>query len=321
MSAFAVGRASSHGPRTGGEDERVAHAARLLGERARQGEPLGPRTTYRVGGAAALFVEIEDEAGLDAVVGAVATSGVDVLVMGNGSNMLVADDGFHGLVVVLGEAYASVETVPGEALAIAGGACAYPVLARKASAAGLSGLEWAVGIPGTVGGAVRMNAGGHGASTGERLLSARVVDLATGADRLVRASELGLGYRRSHVGAHEIVVGATFRCAPGDPEQSAAEIAAVVRWRREHQPGGRNAGSVFTNPPGDSAGRLVEMAGMKGHRLGSAEVSPRHANFIQVDAGGSAGDVLRLLELVRAEVARRTGVVLETEMRIVGAAR
>ena len=296
-------------------------AARLLGPLARHDEPLGPRTTYRVGGPAALLVEVAGEAELESVVRAVTASGVEVLVVGNGSNLLVAESGFAGLAVVLGPSFASLRLDCPAARVVAGGACPYPVLARRSAAGGLSGLEWAVGIPGTTGGAVRMNAGGHGSSTHERLTSARIVDLATGHDRIAAAADLAFGYRRSNVGAAEIVLEATLQCEPGDPAVSSAELASIVAWRRANQPGGHNAGSVFTNPPGDSAGRLVEACGLKGRRLGSAVVSPRHANFIQADAGGSADDVLALVDLVRDEVARRCGISLETELRIVGAGR
>ncbi|HVC24266.1 MAG TPA: UDP-N-acetylmuramate dehydrogenase [Acidimicrobiales bacterium] len=297
---------------------RVAHAARLLGERATAGEPLGPRTTYRVGGSAALFVAAADEAELATVSAVIAESGVDVLVVGNGSNLLVPDGGYAGLAVALLSAFADLQIDRDAGTISAGAAVAYPVLARQSAAAGLTGMEWAVGIPGSVGGAVAMNAGGHGASTSDRLLEARVLDLSTGMTRTAGPAELDLSYRHSNIGPREIVLGAVFACERGDPGAASAAVASIVRWRREHQPGGRNAGSVFTNPPGDSAGRLVDAAGLKGMRVRSAVVSEKHANFIQVDPDGSADDVLELVELVRTAVAERTGVVLATELRVAG---
>ncbi|HEX4244928.1 MAG TPA: FAD-binding protein, partial [Acidimicrobiales bacterium] len=183
---------------------------------------------------------------------------------------------------------------------------------------GLTGLEWAVGVPGTVGGAVRMNAGGHGSDTAQVLLGCRLVDLRSGEATDVPVDRLDYGYRRSSVSSSQVVVTATFGLHPGDSERSLAEIADIVRWRREHQPGGSNAGSVFTNPPDDSAGRLVEEAGLKGRRIGSAEVSPKHANFIQADAGGSADDVRALVDEVRRCVRERSGVELRTEVRMIG---
>src|SRR3989442_3048879 len=175
----------------------VARAAALLGDRARRDVPLGPLTTYRVGGTAALFVEAAGDADLAAVSGAVRESGVPVLVLGRGSNLLVADAGFPGLVVALGRGFAAVD-VDGTRVR-AGGAVSLPVLARRTAAAALTGLEWAVGVPGSVGGAVRMNAGGHGSETSDTLRRAGLVDLRTGADAEATAADLALGYRRSSV--------------------------------------------------------------------------------------------------------------------------
>jgi UDP-N-acetylmuramate dehydrogenase len=193
-----------------------------------------------------------------------------------------------------------------------------PVLARRTAAAALTGLEWAVGVPGSVGGAVRMNAGGHGSDISHTLVQCRIVDLSTGDDREIAKSDLGLAYRRSNVTSRDVVLTATFSLAAGDRPASEAQIADIVRWRREHQPGGSNAGSVFTNPPDDSAGRLIDDAGLKGHRLGSAHVSPKHANFFQADEGGSADDVVALIEEVQRIVEQRMGVRLEPELRLVG---
>ena len=150
------------------------------------------------------------------------------------------------------------------------------------------------------------------------LLRCRVADLSSGEDAEVGADSLNLGYRTSSVGAEHLVVWAEFQLEPGEREASEAEIADIVRWRRENQPGGSNAGSVFTNPPGDSAGRLIDAAGLKGHRLGSAHVSPKHANFFQADEGGSADDVRALMQEVQRLVEERMGTRLEPELRLVG---
>jgi UDP-N-acetylmuramate dehydrogenase len=294
----------------------VEAAARLLGPRAKRDVPVGPLTTYRVGGRAALLTEINDEADVAAVAQAVASTGVRTLLIGRGSNLLVADAGFPGLAITLGGVFADLGV---DASTVhAGAAVSLPVLARRTAAAGLTGLEWAVGVPGSVGGAVRMNAGGHGSDISETLVAARVVDLATGDDRQMPKDALALGYRASRVRSHDVVLSATFALAPGDRTASEAQIADIVRWRRENQPGGSNAGSVFTNPPGDSAGRLIDAAGLKGHRVGSAHVSPKHANFFQADEGGSADDVVALIEEVRQLVEERMGVRLEPELRLVG---
>ena len=171
-----------------------------------------------------------------------------LLILGRGSNLLIADRGFPGLALLLEGEFE--EITPGPATVRAGGAVGLPVLARRAAAAGLSGLEFYVGIPGTVGGAVRMNAGGHGRETREVLPSARVVDLlgdGLGVDRSV--DELALGYRTSSIGPNDVVAGATFSVEADSRDACEARIAEIVRWRREHQPGGANAGSVFRNPP------------------------------------------------------------------------
>jgi UDP-N-acetylmuramate dehydrogenase len=201
----------------------------------------------------------------------------------------------------------------------AGAAVALPVLARRAAAAGRTGVEFYVGIPGSVGGAVRMNAGGHGRETADVLVDADVVDLAAGGAPEARPpGALGFGYRCSAIAASEVVVGATFRVADGDAAAAEAEVAGIVRWRREHQPGGANAGSVFANPPGDSAGRLIDSLGLKGFRVGGAVVSPKHANFFQAEAGATADDVRTLVLEVRRQVLDATGVALTPELRMIG---
>jgi UDP-N-acetylmuramate dehydrogenase len=290
--------------------------AAALGPRAEADAPLGALTTYRVGGPAALLARVEDEGSLVAVARAVAGTGIEVLVVGKGSNLLVADAGFAGLAVVLGEAFATIE-VAGPTVR-AGGAAALPVVARRTVAAGLTGFEWAVGVPGSIGGGVRMNAGGHGSDLAASLRSIRLVDLRTGEDGRVPATALELGYRRSRVAAHQVVVEAELGLAEGDPEAGARALSEIVAWRRDHQPGGPNAGSVFTNPPGDSAGRLVEAVGAKGLRVGTAQVSDKHANFIQADDGGRADDVVALMVEVRRRVREATGVDLHPETRLAG---
>jgi UDP-N-acetylmuramate dehydrogenase len=298
--------------------EALAAAEAVLGGRARRDAPLGPLTTYRVGGRAALLLEAGSEDDVALARRAVSESGVPVLVVGRGSNLLVADRGFPGLAVVVGEGLDEVD-VDTEACCVRAGAGAFlPVVARRTASAGLRGLEWAVGVPGSVGGAVRMNAGGHGSDVAASLRSARVVDLAGERPVERTATDLALGYRRSDVGPAEVVVEATFTLAPGDREECEARIAEIVRWRRQHQPGGQNAGSVFTNPRDDSAGRLVDAAGLKGFRVGSATVSPKHANFIQADEGGRADDVMALIREVQRRVEEATGVHLEPELRLVG---
>ena len=172
---------------------------------------------------------------------------------------------------------------------------------RRTAAAGVAGLEFFVGIPGSVGGAVRMNAGGHGADTDDVIVTARVVDLGDVGRGAGPSSASATGSRRSAPGRRRR---RSFAGEPDEPRVHAERIDEIVRWRREHQPGGQNAGSVFTNPPGDAAGRLIEAAGCKGLRLGGAVVSEKHANFFVADPGASAADVYALIELVQRQ--RRT---------------
>ncbi len=294
----------------------IDEAAARLGTLARRDVPLGRLTTYKVGGRAALLVEASSAADLTAVATAVAATGVPTLVVGRGSNLLVADAGFPGVAVVLGAGFAGV-AVDGTRVR-AGGAALLPVVARQTVRAGLTGFEWAVGVPGSIGGAVRMNAGGHGSDMATSLVEAELVDLATGDRRVVPVADLALGYRRSAVTPGQVVVAATLALAPGDRAAGVATLAEIVAWRRANQPGGQNAGSVFTNPPGDSAGRLIDAAGCKGLRRGSAEVSTKHANFFQADAGGSADDVVALMDEVRRRVRDHSGVDLVPETRLVG---
>jgi UDP-N-acetylmuramate dehydrogenase len=299
-----------------------AVVARLAGSgvRVERDVSVADLTTYHVGGRLGALARAGSAAELVALAGALAGAPLPpLLVVGRGSNLLVADTGFPGLGLVLDGGFEALDLHAGPTAVHAGAAVALPVLARRAAAAGRTGLEFYVGIPGSVGGAVRMNAGGHGRETADVLLEADVADLAAGGSPVRRAlGELGFGYRRSAVGPTEVVTGATFHVVDGDAEAAEAEVAAIVRWRREHQPGGANAGSVFANPPGDSAGRLIDSLGLKGFRVGGAVVSPKHANFFQAEAGATADDVRRLVLEVRRRVREATGVTLVPELRMIG---
>ena len=288
-----------------------------IGDKIAVDVPMGALTTYRVGGRAAAMVVVDDHETLSAVAAAVAGTGIPVMTLGRGSNMLVADRGFDGFVVHMAGDYAAINVVD-ETIVIAGAAAKLPVVARTTVGYGLTGFEWAVGVPGSIGGAVRMNAGGHGADMKDALLDADVVDLAAGERRIVPAEELQLSYRHSALRTDELVVGCRLSLSPGDERRGKAEMAEIVQWRRDNQPGGQNAGSVFTNPDGDSAGRLIDTAGGKGLRVGTAEVSDKHANFIQADEGGTAADVLQVMNEVRTLVEFAHGVVLQPETHLVG---
>jgi UDP-N-acetylmuramate dehydrogenase len=300
--------------------------AAALGDLAERDRPLGPLTTYGVGGPARLYVEVEDQSALEQVRQALRGRDVATLVIGRGSNLLVADEGFDGLALRLGRGFGGIEWPAADSdsdsakpsLVTAGAAVALPVLARQAAEAGWSGLAWAVGVPGSVGGAVRMNAGGHGSDMAAVVRSYTWVDLLGESGGQDGGARLEYRYRHSSVGSAELVLAAQLEVTPGSVEQEKAAVSQIVKWRRQHQPGGSNAGSVFTNPADDSAGRLIEAAGLKGYRLGTAQVSEKHANFIQADQGGRADDVRALIEHVRAVVAEHSGVSLSTEVRLLG---
>ncbi|HVT75685.1 MAG TPA: UDP-N-acetylmuramate dehydrogenase [Acidimicrobiales bacterium] len=298
----------------------VDAAAKVLGALATRDAPLGARTTYRVGGNAALFVVARDLSDLRRVRTAVMETNIDVLIVGKGSNMLVADAGFGGIAVTLEDALADVQVVTGtdDNYVRAGGGRSFPEVARRAAALDVGGLEWAVGIPGTVGGAVRMNAGGHGSDVASCLRSWSFVDLRGGPDGERSVDQLSATYRHTAVGSAHVVTEAVFNVHPVAPGAAEAKIAEIVRWRRENQPGGQNAGSIFTNPEGDSAGRIIDACGLKGLRIGSAEVSPKHANFIQADKDGSADDVHALIRELQRRVLEDTGIALRTEVRMIG---
>ena len=301
-------------------DRRLASSP--LGSAVRRDYELAPHTTYRVGGPARLFVTVTDPAELEMLAAIVSDSTgnappVPVLVVGRGSNLLVADRGFDGLAVALGSGLTRFE-IDGPAVNASGGAL-LPIVARATVEAGLTGFEWAVGVPGTIGGAVRMNAGGHASDMSESLVHVTVVDLHRGDTTSVDAADLHLGYRTSDLGAHQIVSSVKLKLRFGDVEASRAELTKIVHWRRTNQPGGRNAGSVFTNPEhAAAAGELIESVGGKGLRIGTAEVSGKHANFIQSDEGGQAADIVEVMREVRRRVKDQHGIELSAETHLVG---
>lgn len=275
--------------------------------------PLGPFTTYRRGGPAKWYVAVERLADARVVV----PEKIPVLVVGRGSNLVVSSHGFPGLVIHL-QPIAGAVTVDGHRL-VADGGCPLPQLARTASRASIGGLSFFVGVPGSVGGAVRMNAGCHGSETADVLVHADVWHLREGTETQRTPADLDLSYRHSNLTDEELVLGATFEGTASDHAAEESRMREISRWRREHQPGGTfNAGSVFKNPEGDAAGRIIDSLGLKGTSVGGARVSPRHANFIEADADAAPEDVYELMRTVRATVLEREGVNLVPEIRFVG---
>jgi UDP-N-acetylmuramate dehydrogenase len=301
--------------------EAIARAESILraacGDRLQTRFPLAPLTSFRVGGPASLFLEPESEGDLVAVSEAMRESGVVVAILGKGSNVLVADAGFEGLVLRLGRSY-RWSARDGDRLT-AGGSMPLPALAGVALAHGLTGLEFGVAIPASVGGAVTMNAGAHGRELAGVIESVDAFGLSEGRGRRLPASEAGFSYRRSAFPPKTVIVGTTVRLAPGEPPDIRAHMDEARAWRRRTQPLAEpNCGSVFTNPPGDHAARLIEEAGAKGRRVGLASVSTKHANFIVADDGATATDVVTLIGEIQDLVAECSGVRLEPEVRIVG---
>lgn len=281
------------------------------------GVGVGRHTTYKLGGPARYFAEVADRSALDRVAAAWRETNLPVLVLGWGSNLVVADAGFGGLVIRPTGSFGVIHQH--EDHIEAGCAVRLPILARAAVERGRLGLEFFVGIPGTVGGAVRQNAGCHGSETAGRLLWADVLDMKDGRVSRRTAADLDLGYRRSNIAATDVVLAAAFSFQPGPPEDGERLMREITRWRKEHQPGGTlNAGSVFKNPPGDAAGRIIDAAGLKGFRVGAVSVSLRHANFFVAEDGATASDLYRLIQEVRQRVLALTGIALEPEICLVG---
>ncbi len=295
-------------------DWRDEIAARVRGELLRDA-PLAPRTAVRVGGPADLLVRPADPDALGALLRAVRALGVPLSILGGGANLLVADAGVRGVVLKLPQDFPG-ESAAGQALVLAAGA---PIarLPARAHARGLVGMEFLGGIPGTLGGAVAMNAGTR---LGEMKDVVTRVELATAdGTGFVPAAALGFAYRACRLPPGAVVTRVEVALRPGDVAASEAAMREDRERRRATQPLDRPTfGSTFTNPPGDHAGRLIEAAGLKGHRIGDAVWSPVHANFVTNLGGATARDVLALLALARARVAERFGVRLEAEVRLMG---
>ena len=315
-------------------------ATELFGKRARSDVSLAQFTTYRVGGNAALHVHVESIDDLEAISAILAQVDLPLLVIGRGSNMLIADTGFQGLAITFGSFLEYIDLpdrtidtgdrrgagsedggLEVEPIALFGGSVLLPVAARQSVHRGLTGFEWGVGVPGTIGGAVRMNAGGHGSDMASSLVSARIFHLLRGVEAHVDAVDLGLRFRGSAIADHHVVLSATLNLGwATDTEATENQLSEIVKWRRENQPGGQNAGSVFVNPvPGEvSAGALIDQIGMRGFRIGTAHVSEKHANFIQAEEGGLASDVVQVMAEIRRRVKEATGYDLRSEIRLAG---
>ena len=290
----------------------------LPGERVRRDEPMSRHTSFKVGGCADVYCEPADAGELKCALHAAKEAGMPFTVIGNGSNLLVRDGGIRGLVIRLGDSFSAISAEGCVISAQAGATLGRLALAAQENA--LTGLEFASGIPGTVGGGLFMNAGAYDGSLSDVCAGAKLLDLGTLEQRDVTAEELKLGYRTSVLQYGGLIcLEASFRLARGDREQIRAKMDELNRRRRDKQPlSYPSAGSTFKRPEGNFAGALIEKAGLKGLSVGGAQVNEKHAGFIINTGGATAGDILKLIDLVRARVYEMSGVMLEPEVRITG---
>jgi len=292
----------------------VAELGRVLGERLRVDEPMARHTTIGVGGPARVMALPRSSAEVARIVRCAVAHGLPYLSVGKGSNLIVRDGGYEGVVIKLAEHMTRVRL--NRATVFAEGGASFAALARKMTKLGRSGLEFGIGIPGSVGGAVHMNAGAFGGEVADVLTRVQIVDPA-GRSRPLRAGEIEFSYRRTSLDPGAVVVAATFRCAPGAIRQDVYDRSI---GRKQTQPiWERSFGSTFVNPPGRYAAEMVEGCGLKGKRIGGAMISELHANFIiNADGRATAADVEALIEVARVEVKQRYGVDLKTEVIVVG---
>lgn len=283
-------------------------------DRVQCGVPIGPETWFRVGGSAAYVFRPRNEDDLVSFLGQAHSHDVPVKVLGRGANVLVSDEGYDGAVIRLDSGAFRAVVQDGTRFVLGAGVDLIP-FARRVSTEGYSGLEGMAGIPASVGGALRMNAGGAPGDFGDVVVSARVVD-PTGAASEWDRDRLGLGYRTSAIG-NGIVVQVTIELKHDDPGRTMARFNKFDAMKRRAQPlGDKSAGCMFKNPPGEAAGALIDRAGLKGLECGGASVSTKHANFIVADEGATASDVIQLIELVQGRVRDAFGIELEVEVDI-----
>ena len=299
----------------------LAQELRLIsGVRTKVSEPLARYTSMKVGGPADVFIEVENAEALTRVLRTLHRCGTNFCLLGNGSNVLISDRGLRGAVIHLAGEFKHVEwREEGEIVRVkVGAAYAVTQLVREAARKGYAGLEFAEGIPGTMGGALYMNAGAYG-SEFEKVIDQ--VDGFTREGEPIRLSraEMTFTYRDSHLPAGMVVTELRLRLRREDSVKVTSRVRELVTRRKTSQPSGYpNSGSMFRNPPGDFAGRLIEAAGLKGKKIGRAQISERHGNFIVNLGGAKSDDVRQLMELARTEVRMRFGIELEAEVRLLG---
>jgi UDP-N-acetylmuramate dehydrogenase len=291
-----------------------------LGARVRADVPLASHTTLRLGGPADLFIEAMTVDELIEFARQARQRGVPIFILGNGSNILVRDQGVRGLVIENHCDQFSLDRINSErALVRAESGVPLPGLANRLARQGWAGLEWAIGVPGTLGGAIVGNAGAHGACLADSLGRVMILD-ASDVVRELPKTELAFDYRASRFkrAKGEVVLRADLELRGDAPQMCIARMNQYTEHRRRTQPTDPSVGSIFKNPPGDAAGRLIDQAGLKGTRVGGIEVSQVHANFFVNRGGATASDVLRLIEMARERVRGKFGVELELEIEVIG---
>ena len=291
--------------------------ALIAAGRINENVALGPYTTYKSGGPARYLMEVGSLRELEDISGSAGITDLPVLILGRGSNIVVSDSGFPGLVIRLGAGFGVID-IDGTVVT-SGSSAPLAQVARSSVTAGLGGLEFFVGIPGSVGGAVRQNAGCFGSETRDRLIEATILDLSDSRMMTSTPEQLDMSYRHSSVTSTQVVLSASFRAWEGDVAQGRDELRRITRWRRDNQPGGTfNAGSVFKNPPGDTAGEIIDSLGLKGMKVGDVAVSTKHANFFVAGPAATSSDIRRLVVAVKDRVLEETGTNLEPEIQFVG---
>ncbi len=279
----------------------------------RENEPMSLHTWYRLGGPARYYITPRSETELADVIRRCRENSLPIFVLGGGANLLVGDSGVSGAVIRLEGEFARTEL---DGLAVTAGAGAdLSKLTLRCVREGLAGMECLTGVPGTVGGGVKMNAGGAFGDIGSSVESVDLMDM-DGVVYTRLRGDLVFGYRSTNISS-KIILGGEFRLSPDDPHKILDQVKQIWIYKKNTQPlGTHNAGSVFKNPRGMAAGAMIDKAGLKGRRLGGAHVSEKHANFILADDGARATDVLKLINIIREEVYKRTGVYLELEIEV-----
>lgn len=285
-----------------------------------ENEPMSRHTSFRIGGPAALLVQINNEDELAAVLGLLSDEGVEHMLVGNGSNLLVSDDGYPGVVIKLGGGFDDIEQdADDECLVRVGAAKLMSGTSAFLTEHGLAGFEFASGIPGSIGGAVFMNAGAYGGEIKDIAESVRVMDMGSFEIRDVAAAEMKFGYRTSLAQAGDMVIlSVLLRLTKDEPAEIAARVSELAARRNSKQPVNYpSAGSTFKRPAGGFAAALIEEAGLKGYRVGGAEVSEKHSGFVINTGVASCEDVLAVMRHVREEVFNNSGILLEPELRLI----